>query len=150
MKTAVKNRLYEAMFLLDSAEAASDWDGVVAAIDGILKRIGAKVVSIKKWDERKLAYDIRGKDRGAYILCYFRSDGSRNGEIEREVRLSERFMRVLILNAELMSQEDIEKPTPAMMAGVESRVETDEPQEEGEDLKEHAPEEQAENDNEGS
>jgi small subunit ribosomal protein S6 len=115
LKTVVNKKLYEAMFLVDSAEAAGDWDGVNGAIRKILERAGAEIVSIRKWDERKLAYDINGKSRGTYILCYFRVDGVRIREIERDVQLSERIMRVLILCAEHMSQEDIEKDTPALL-----------------------------------
>lgn len=115
MKTIVM-KLYEAMFLVDSAEATADWDGINAVIRNILERAGAEIVSIRKWDDRKLAYEIGGKSRGTYILCYFRADGGRIWEIERDVQLSERIMRGLILSAEHMSQGDIEKDTPAAAA----------------------------------
>lgn len=111
MKTIAK-KLYEAMFLVDSAEAAADWDGVNATIRKILKRAGVDIVSVKKWDERRLAYQINGKERGTYILCYFRADGESIAGIERDVQLSERIMRVLILCADHMSPEDTEKDTP--------------------------------------
>jgi len=105
-------KLYEVMFLVDSAEATADWDGINAVIRNILERAGAEIVSTRKWDDRKLAYDIGGKSQGTYILCYFRADGGRIREIERDVQLSERIMRGLILSAEHMSQEDVEKDTP--------------------------------------
>ena len=107
METIVK-KLYEAMFLVDSTEAA-DWDAVITTIKNILEKAEAEIVSIKKWDERKLAYEINGKTRGTYILCYFRAEGGRIQDIERDVQLSERIMRVLILSAEHIKQEDIEK-----------------------------------------
>ena len=113
MKTAVK-KLYEAMFLVDSAQAAADWDGVVKVITTILEKAGSEIVSLRKWDERKLAYDIGRHSRGTYILCYFRAEGGTIHTIERDIRLSERVMRVLVLNAEHLTQADIEKPTPAM------------------------------------
>ena len=116
MKTAVKQNLYEAMFLVDSSEAASDWSGVNKTIEGMLKRADAEIVSIRKWDERRLAYKIGHKERGTYILCYFRAEGGKVEGVERDVQLSERVMRVLILNAEHMTQEDIKKDTPAMAA----------------------------------
>ena len=68
---------------------------------------------MKKWDECKLAYDIKGKSRGTYILCYYRAEGGKIAEIERDVRLSGRVMRVLTLTAEHMTKEDMEKDTPA-------------------------------------
>ncbi len=115
MDTAVK-RLYEGLFLIDSGQAATDWDGVISAIEKILKRADAEVVTIKKWDERKLAYDVEGKARGTYILVYFNGDTSRIGSIEKDVQLSEKIMRVLILRTEKMSQEEIDKEVPFEIA----------------------------------
>ena len=105
---ALRQKLYEAMFLVDSAQAQQDWDGIISLIRNILERAESEIVLIKKWDERRLAYEIKGVSRGTYVLCYFRADGERIAEIERDVQLSERIMRVLILSAEHMSQEDIE------------------------------------------
>jgi small subunit ribosomal protein S6 len=116
LKTVTKKKLYEAMFLVDSADAGSDWDGIIAAIKKILKKAKVDVVSMKKWDDRRLAYDIKGKSRGTYLLCYFRSDGQRNQEIETAIQLSEKIIRVLILCVDWMTDEDIEKDTPATKA----------------------------------
>ncbi len=113
METKVEKKLYEGMFLVDSADAGSDWDGINAAIKKILEKAGAEIVSMRKWDDRKLAYDIRGTSRGTYILCYFKADGRKIQRIEKAVQLSEKIIRVLILGTEQMSQEDIEKDTPA-------------------------------------
>ena len=113
METMTKNRLYEGMFLVDSALAGSNWDGVNQTIKTILDKADAEIVSIKKWDDRKLAYEIKGKSRGTYILCYFRADGGKIKDIEKSVQLSEQIIRVLVLNAEQMTEEDMNKETPA-------------------------------------
>jgi small subunit ribosomal protein S6 len=116
-KTKGEPKLYEAMFLVDSAEATTDWDGVTAAIKGILEKAGAEIVSIRKWDDRKLAYEINGKGKGTYILCYFRAEGSKLRDIERDIQLSERIMRALILCAEHRQIEDIESGSISQTAG---------------------------------
>jgi small subunit ribosomal protein S6 len=113
LETVTKKKLYEAMFLVDSADAGSDWDGVIAAITKTLERAEVDIVSITKWDDRRLAYEIKRKARGTYILCYFRSDGQNNDQIETAVQLSEKIIRVLILCVDWMTDEDIEKDTPA-------------------------------------
>ena len=128
METVAKNKLYEGMFLIDSSQAASDWDGINAAIRKILEKAEAEIVSIAKWDDRKLAYDIKGKSRGTYILSYFRVDGGRIQNIEKSVRLSEKIMRVLILSTERFSQEDIEKDTPAMKLEKEKKQQQESPE----------------------
>jgi len=101
------------MFLVDSAKAASDWDGVNAAINKILEKAEAEIVSMRKWDDRRLAYDIKRTGRGTYLLCYFKVDGRKIQEIEKSVQLSEKIIRVLILSTEQMVKDDIEKDTPA-------------------------------------
>lgn len=113
MKTVAKNKLYEGMFLVDSAQTGADWEGVITAIKTILRKAEAEIVSLRKWDDRRLAYDINGKNRGTYILCYFKADGEKIQDIEKAVQLSEQIMRVLILSAEHLTAEDIERDTPA-------------------------------------
>ena len=102
-------RLYEGMFLVDSAMAAADWNGTLAIIETVLKRADAEVVVMRKWDERKLAYDIDHKTRGTYILCYFKADTQRIAGIEKDIQLSEKVMRVLILTTEGRPPEMIER-----------------------------------------
>ena len=113
METVVNKKLYEALFLVSSVQAAADWDGINTAIKTILERSDAEIVSLKKWDERRLAYDIGKNSRGTYMLCYFKADGEKISNIERDARLSESIIRVLILSTEVMSENDIGKDTPA-------------------------------------
>jgi small subunit ribosomal protein S6 len=111
LKTATK-KLYEGMFLVDSALASDDWDVMINTIQNLLARYDADIESIKKWDSRRLAYKINGKIYGMYILAYFRIDGTKISSIERDVQLSENIMRVMILRTDRMSKEDLEKDTP--------------------------------------
>lgn len=119
METAVNRKLYEGMFLIDSAQAA-DWDATTTTIKNILKKSDAEIVDMKKWDDRRLAYEIDGKIRGTYILCYFKVDADKIQDIEKAVRLSERIMRVLILSTEEMTADDMAKDTPAEKARKEA------------------------------
>lgn len=118
--STITKRLYEGLFLVDSDEAASDWKGINKTIEKILARAGAEAVSFKKWDERRLAYEISGKSRGTYILAYFHCDTANVAAIERDVQLNEQIMRVLILRTDRMGAEDIEKATPAMAIEAEA------------------------------
>jgi len=112
----VTKRLYESLFLIDSAEAAADWDGINEHVKKMFERNGAEIISIRKWDERPLAYTIRKKNRGTYILVYFNSPTDKIAAIERDAQLSERIMREIILRADHVTKEDMEKETPAMVA----------------------------------
>ncbi len=123
METVVK-RTYEGLFLVDSGEAAADWKQVTGAIEKILSRSESDVVSLRKWDDRRLAYEVNKKNRGTYILAYFDCDPDRIGSIERDVQLSEKVVRVLILRTDRMTAEMMDKATPAMVetAAAEARA----------------------------
>ncbi|MCC7387674.1 MAG: 30S ribosomal protein S6 [Phycisphaerales bacterium] len=98
--------VYEAMFLINQSEAA-DFNGAIAHIEEILHRGHAELVSMRKWDERRLAFEIDKQRRGVYILTYFRAPTKSIAHIERDCNLSERIMRVLILSAEHLTDEEI-------------------------------------------
>lgn len=98
--------VYESMFLISQAEA-SDLNGVIAHIGEILRRGDAEIIAMRKWDERRLAFEIDKQRRGLYILCYFRAPAGSIAHIERDCNLSERVLRALILRADHLSDEEI-------------------------------------------
>ncbi len=97
---------YEGMFLFDSG-ATHEWERVESEIGRIMERAGAEVVLCRKWDERKLAYEIRGRKRGCYVLTYFRAAGDQIAGIERDARLSEAILRCLVLRADHVGEEQL-------------------------------------------
>jgi small subunit ribosomal protein S6 len=115
-------RVYEALFLVDSALAAAQWDHVMELVQKMLDRCQATTISVRKWDERKLTYSMHGKARGTYVLAYFECPSSSVAQIERDVRISEEILRVLVVRADGMSKEDMEKPTPAMLGRTETEA----------------------------
>lgn len=122
---AVKTRMYEAMFLVSQAQAA-DLGSIVARIEEILHRSKAEIVAMKKWDERRLAYEIDKQRRGVYFLVYFRAPTTAVAGIERDCNLGERIMRVMILNAEHLSDEDIALQDDRAGLGVEAKLRKEE------------------------
>ena len=107
MPTNLASRVYEAMFLVDSGDAAS-WDDMTKHLTGILTRSGAESIGITRWDERKLAYTVEKRKRGTYVLAFFiLTKGEAVAEIERDCRLSEKVLRTLILKADHFTVADM-------------------------------------------
>ncbi|MEE2973441.1 MAG: 30S ribosomal protein S6 [Planctomycetota bacterium] len=105
--TEVRINMYEGMFLFPQA-AGADLGGAVAHVESILERADAELVSISKWDERRLAYDIKGNKRGVYLLTYFTADRSRIAGIERDCNLSEELLRARVVRADHVPAEEVE------------------------------------------
>ncbi len=97
---------YEAMFLFDTP-VGRDWSGVEQEVRRLLDRIGANLLVCVKFDERKLAYEIRRRKRGLYVLSYFEAPSERIGELERDAQLSEVILRLLVLRAENLTEEKL-------------------------------------------
>ncbi|HUT01652.1 MAG TPA: 30S ribosomal protein S6 [Phycisphaerae bacterium] len=104
-------KLYEGMFLLDAGN--SDFHAASEPARAMLDRCEAEVLSIKPWDERRLAYEIRGRRRGLYVLTYFRAHPDRLAELERDCQLDGRILRLLILRRDNLTEEQINEDTPA-------------------------------------
>lgn len=107
-------RMYEGMFLVDSALATSNWEEIEAELQRVFERAEAEVLNLQKWDDRRLCYDIAGHKRGTYILTYFNVDPDRISGIERDVKLNEKLLRVMILRADRIPESIREAPTPHM------------------------------------
>ena len=100
-------RMYEGMFLFPQS-AIGDMQAASDHIHGLLDRSNAEVVSFSKWDDRRLAYEIKGNKRGVYFLCYFRCDPTKLASLERDCNLSESLLRFLVTKADHINMEDIE------------------------------------------
>jgi small subunit ribosomal protein S6 len=119
---------YEAMFLLGSA-FATDLDGAIKLVRGIVERHEGQIIVIKKWDERKLAYEISGQKRGLFILCYYKGPGASVAAIERDVNLSDQVLRVMVTKADHLNATEMEAVEPQPIIPREERPSWDRPYE---------------------
>lgn len=110
-----KPRKYEAMFLM-GPQHTSDVEGSIKLVRGVIEKHGGRVLVAKKWDERKLAYEIGKAKRGLYIISFFEAQGSAIAPLERDVKLSEDFLRVLVLSADHLSLDEMEAVEPQPIA----------------------------------
>jgi len=81
-------RLYEGMFILNETRCTEDYNGTVGTVHDILKEFGAEIVDSRKWDDRRLAYPIRGQSRGIYVLVHFNAEPRSIAAIERRLHLA--------------------------------------------------------------
>lgn len=102
-------KVYEAMFMIDPTKAAQDWENIKKQLSDMIVRRGGTVLNSKKWGERKLAYEISGHKRAAYLLIYFQMPSENVNIFRTDVQLSELVMRTLILAQEKYNQDEQQK-----------------------------------------
>jgi len=84
------------MFLVESSLADRDWQGVAAEIESTVKKHGGNVVDLRKWDDRRLVYEIGHVKRALYVLVHFETPPLSIEAMRRDLNLSERITRQLI------------------------------------------------------
>ncbi len=99
--------LYEGLFLI-SQSAASDLNAATEHLRQILTRGEAEIIVLRKWEERRLAYPIKGQKRGTYLIAYFHVPPQKLRSIERELNLSEQVLRAMMLRADHVGEVELE------------------------------------------
>ena len=137
MATDDQVRLYEGLFLLRQEAASNDFGGCVDFLRSTFDRVGAEVVVLRKWDERRLAAEVRRQKRGIFLLAYFRSQPTQIAAVERTCALSEQILRCLIIRADHIGEVELE--AAAKDAELSIQVKVDEQVEPAADAPAQAP-----------
>jgi small subunit ribosomal protein S6 len=89
--------VYECMFLLDPNKVAGDIPAAAKQIQSVFERNQAEILAGRPWDERRLAYPVRGHKKGLYYLTYIRTEGKNLATIESDFALNEMVLRSLVV-----------------------------------------------------
>ncbi len=106
---------YEAMFLFDPT-FGNAFEKCEAEIRRLMERAQAEMLFCRKWSETRLAFRIEGRKRGIYVLVYFKAAPDKIVTLERDAKLSEQILRLLVLRADHMTREAMERVLPSHVA----------------------------------
>ena len=90
-------RNYEIMFILSTQLTDEEKQAGVAFVEDTLKAVGATEVKTEVWGDRKLAYPIKKKENGYYVLTTFQADGTKFTEIEAKLNINESLLKYMIV-----------------------------------------------------
>jgi small subunit ribosomal protein S6 len=89
--------VYEGMLILDTNRYGRDPDAVSAQVPELIQKLGGEILVSRLWEERRLAYPIKGQRKGTYWLTYFRLGGNQLATLRRECEINENLVRFLFL-----------------------------------------------------
>jgi ribosomal protein S6 len=99
-------QIYEGMILLDNNVVRADWRKAKAIVTDTLTKYEATIHTARRWDERALAYPIKGNQRATYFLSYFELPNGHSDELRRALDLNASVLRYLFLAVDEVPEEE--------------------------------------------
>ena len=90
-------RDYEVMYILDSSLPEDETSGLQERFAELVRTHGGEVKDIARWETRRLAYPIKGKRDGNYVIMTLAAGNEAMTELQRSLRLSEQVLRYMVV-----------------------------------------------------
>ena len=122
----MKFNVYEGLFLFDANRYARDND-LPKIVERWIEDAGGQILVSRMWEERRLAYPIRGHRKGTYWLIYFKTDSQSIKGLNRLCEIDDNVLRQLVLKVHPSLVEPILAHATASPESEEPTEETAEP-----------------------
>ena len=88
-------RYYETIFITPPELSEDEVEKVITDVKDIFASRGAEVERIERWGRRRLAYPVKKKEEGWYVLLQIMGSGAAVQEVERRLRINENVIKYL-------------------------------------------------------
>ena len=95
-----QNRVYEVMYIAPADTANDHIEKLNDAIGKLVETEGGSVVKVEDMGVRQLAYKIKKKSEGRYVLFEIEGSGKEIAEIERRMRVNDTIMRYMTVRVD--------------------------------------------------
>ncbi len=106
-------RKFETFFIVDPDLPDETNAAVDSKVQSIITANGGEVLSYTPWGKRKLAYPIRKRSRGLYVLMEYSGGPELIAELERNLRIDERILKFITIKLEERFDAEKEKARKA-------------------------------------
>ncbi len=117
-------RNYETLFIVDAQLTDEQIQTIIDKYTQVVTDQGGEVQAAGKWDKRKLAYEIKHKREGNYILIYFTGEPAVAKELDRIFRISDEVLRHIIIRIEPQQVDTTRIEHPASIVEQAELLET--------------------------
>ncbi len=111
-------RKYETFFIADPDLPDESISAVDNKVQSVVTSNGGEVLTYVPWGKRKLAYAIRKRTRGLYVLMEYAGGPGLVSELERNLRIDERILKFITVMLEDRFDPEKERERIAQKAAV--------------------------------
>ena len=91
---------YELVVVIDPEIVEEDVPAAIERVTAAVTTRGGEVVDVQPWGRRRLAYPIRRRTEGNYVVSQIKLDPARAHEMESGFRISEDILRHLLIRTD--------------------------------------------------
>ena len=110
------------MFILDSNWYSRDPAAAGTLVEKLVGDAGGELLASRLWEDRRLAFPIKNRRRGAYWLTYFRIDSEKVNAIYKACNLEDHVLRTLLLKVDARIADTLVEHAQAAKTGAPAPV----------------------------
>ena len=88
-------RKYETIIVIDSLLKLEEIEGIINKYERFISANGGQIETTDRWGKRRLAYEIKKRQYGFYVLIRFDAPPGMIKQLDREYRLNEYLLRTM-------------------------------------------------------
>lgn len=115
-------RKYETIFILDPDLEEEQTLSVIEKVKGIVTQANGEILKVEDWGKRKLAYEVKKKSKGHYLLIHFLGSPALLSELERNFRVMDAVIKFQSVRLSELQASSSESPSLDEMPEEESGV----------------------------
>jgi small subunit ribosomal protein S6 len=105
-------RKYESIFILDPDLEEDQAQSTIEKVKGIITQGSGEILKVEDWGKRKLAYEVKKKNKGHYILLHFTGSPALLSELERNFRVMDAVIKYMSVRADERKTASAETAPP--------------------------------------
>jgi small subunit ribosomal protein S6 len=107
-------KIYESIIIINATLEDAQIEAEIEKVKEFIIKNTGEIRALEKWGRRRLAYAIKKKNNGFYVLYEFKAPGDLIAKLERHYLLNENVIRFLTveLNKKALKAREVGQKTP--------------------------------------
>ena len=94
-------RKYECTYIMDPTLSDEEQDALIERFRNLVGQNSGTVDAADKWERRRLAYEVKGKREGVYVVMSFTGEPATEAELGRVLGITDAILRHLIVRTDV-------------------------------------------------
>jgi len=88
-------RIYEELFIMRPDATEDEQNALIEQLKQVIVNAGGNVEKVENWGVRRLAYRVKKRAEGIYVLFVFNAGSTTTKELERRLRVSDLVLKFI-------------------------------------------------------